>query len=114
LLIINYSLLIANTVPQQLAIAQLSSGLERGRFMDKPVIVSRQPYPLPVKKGEKVFWCACGRSANQPYCDGSHKGTDITPMPYTAPRDKIVFFCGCKHSGKGPVCDGSHSELIDN
>jgi len=61
--------------------------------MDKPVIASRFPYPLPVKKGEKVFWCACGRSENQPYCDGSHKGTGITPVPYTAPRDKIVFFC---------------------
>ncbi|KGD60315.1 hypothetical protein T9A_02708 [Alcanivorax jadensis T9] len=79
--------------------------------MDKPVTVSRQPYPLPVKKGEKVFWCACGRSKNQPYCDGSHKGTDITPVAYTAPRDKIVFFCGCKHSGKGPVCDGSHVQV---
>jgi len=69
---------------------------------------------LPVKKGEKVFWCACGRSENQPYCDGSHKGTGITPVPYTAPRDKIVFFCGCKHSNKAPVCDGTHSKIVNN
>jgi CDGSH-type Zn-finger protein len=69
---------------------------------------------LPVKKGEKVFWCACGRSDNQPYCDGSHKGTGITPVAYTAPRDKIVFFCGCKHSAKGPVCDGSHSKIVNS
>lgn len=82
--------------------------------MDKPVIASRFPYPLPVKKGETVLWCACGRSANQPYCDGSHKGTGITPVPVTAPRDKIVFFCGCKHSGKGPVCDGTHSKIVDS
>ncbi|MDX1804922.1 MAG: CDGSH iron-sulfur domain-containing protein [Alcanivorax sp.] len=80
--------------------------------MDKPQVPTRQPYPVELKKGDRVFWCACGRSANQPFCDGSHLGSGFTPVAYTAPRDKIVFFCGCKHSRKGAVCDGSHVKII--
>lgn len=79
--------------------------------MSHAVIAQPMPYPLPVNKGETRYWCSCGRSASQPFCDGSHKGTDMTPLPYTAERDKIVFFCGCKQSSTGPLCDGSHAGL---
>ena len=82
--------------------------------MSKPTIASTTPYPLEVTGGETYFWCACGKSANQPFCDGSHKGTDFTPEKYVAPRDKIVFFCGCKQSSTGPICDGSHTAVGDD
>lgn len=81
--------------------------------MEKPLAPQRWPYPLPVKKGETVHWCACGRSTNQPWCDGSHQGTGINPVSFTAEKDGIVFFCGCKRSKKGMVCDGSHSKIRD-
>lgn len=79
--------------------------------MDKPKIASRTPFPLPVEKDKTYYWCSCGLSANQPFCDGSHKNTGHTPIAYTAPKDKIVFFCGCKQSAMRPVCDGTHSRL---
>lgn len=79
--------------------------------MTDPVIARRAPYPVEVEAGKKYFWCACGRSANQPFCDGSHKGSDFTPVAFTAEESKRVFFCGCKHSKKAPLCDGSHSKL---
>ncbi|MEE4250332.1 MAG: CDGSH iron-sulfur domain-containing protein [Alcanivoracaceae bacterium] len=79
--------------------------------MDKPGIASRTPFPVEVEKGKTCFWCSCGLSDNQPFCDGSHQGTGRTPIKYTAERTKIVFFCGCKQSASAPVCDGSHSRL---
>ena len=79
--------------------------------MNKPHIPALLPYPVQLKKGEKVLWCACGHSTNQPFCDGSHVGTGFSPLPYTAPRDKIVFFCGCKHSRTTPLCDGRHVKI---
>lgn len=79
--------------------------------MTDPVIARRAPYAVEVDAGKKYFWCACGRSAKQPFCDGSHKDTDITPVVYVAEESKRVFFCGCKHSNKAPLCDGSHSKL---
>jgi CDGSH-type Zn-finger protein len=79
--------------------------------MSDPNIAQKAPYPIDVTAGEKYFWCACGKSANQPFCDGSHKDTDFTPLPYTAERDRTLFFCGCKHSGGAPLCDGTHNSL---
>ena len=78
---------------------------------DTPVITQKAPYPVEVTAGKTYFWCACGRSANQPFCDGSHKVTALTPVKYTAETDKKVFFCGCKHSKNAPLCDGSHKAL---
>ncbi|HID68582.1 MAG TPA: CDGSH iron-sulfur domain-containing protein [Roseibacterium sp.] len=78
---------------------------------DTPNIAQKAPYPVEVTAGKSYFWCSCGRSAKQPFCDGSHKDTDFTPVKYTAEADKKVFFCGCKASGKSPLCDGSHSKL---
>ncbi len=78
---------------------------------DKPVIAQKAPYPVEVEEGKNYFWCACGRSKKQPFCDGSHKGTGFSPVKYTAETSKKVFFCGCKHTGNPPLCDGTHSKL---
>ena len=78
---------------------------------DQPKVASRTPFPLEVEKGKAYFWCSCGLSGNQTFCDGSHQGTSRTPIKYIAEKDKIVFFCGCKQSATAPVCDGSHSRL---
>ena len=76
-----------------------------------PEIARKAPFPVEVEAGKRYFWCACGRSATQPFCDGSHKGTGITPVKYEAEADGKVFFCGCKATGNAPLCDGSHSRL---
>ncbi|WP_108836268.1 CDGSH iron-sulfur domain-containing protein [Tateyamaria sp. Alg231-49] len=79
--------------------------------MTTPKIAQKAPYPVEVEAGKSYFWCACGQSANQPFCDGSHKDTGISPQKYTAEESKKVFFCGCKASENKPLCDGSHSKL---
>lgn len=77
----------------------------------EPTIASKSPFAIEVEAGEKYFWCSCGRSANQPFCDGSHKDTGLTPIKYECDESKTVFFCGCKHSGNKPFCDGSHNKM---
>ena len=78
---------------------------------DSPVIAQKSPYPVEVEEGKTYFWCACGRSKTQPFCDGSHKETSFSPVKYTAEATKKAFFCGCKHSANAPLCDGSHNKL---
>ena len=78
---------------------------------EAPIIAQKAPFPIEVEAGKSYFWCACGRSANQPFCDGSHKGTGLSPVKYTAEETKRAFFCGCKHSAKAPLCDGAHKAL---
>ena len=77
--------------------------------MSEPTSPQMSPYAVEVEEGKKYFWCACGLSKNQPFCDGSHQGSDFTPVAYKAEASKKVFFCGCKKTGKTPLCDGSHS-----
>jgi CDGSH-type Zn-finger protein len=79
--------------------------------MATPTIAQKAPYSVAVEAGKKYFWCACGQSAKQPFCDGSHKDTGFTPVPYEADRAKTLFFCGCKHTAGVPLCDGSHNKL---
>ncbi len=79
--------------------------------MSVPEIAQKSPYPVEVIEGKKYFWCACGKSARQPFCDGAHEGSDFTPLSYTATTDKTLFFCGCKHTAGAPLCDGSHNAL---
>ena len=79
--------------------------------MSAPKIAQTAPYPVEVEAGKTYFWCSCGESSNQPFCDGSHKGSDFVPMKYTAEKDGKAFFCGCKHTSNAPLCDGSHSKL---
>ena len=78
---------------------------------DAPKIAQTAPYAVDVEAGKSYFWCSCGQSANQPFCDGSHKGSDFTPVKYTAEKDGKAFFCGCKATANAPLCDGSHSKL---
>ncbi len=79
--------------------------------MSEPLIAQKVPIPADVEAGETYFWCACGRSATQPFCDGSHKGTAFTPVKWTAGETRRVFFCACKHTRGQPLCDGSHKAL---
>lgn len=79
--------------------------------MTSPKIAQTAPYPVEVEIGKSYFWCACGQSSKQPFCDGSHKDTAFTPLKYTAEANKNLFFCGCKATANAPLCDGSHSKL---
>jgi CDGSH-type Zn-finger protein len=79
--------------------------------MSDPVIAQKSPFATDVEAGKTYFWCACGKSSKQPFCDGSHKDTDFTPVKYTPEKDGKVFFCGCKASANAPLCDGSHAKL---
>ncbi len=78
--------------------------------MSEPVVAQKAPYSLELEPG-KYWWCACGRSAKQPFCDVSHKDTGISPVPFEVEEAKKVWLCGCKHTQKQPFCDGSHSKL---
>lgn len=78
--------------------------------MSAPEIAQQAPYGLELEPGD-YWWCACGRSAKQPFCDGSHKGTDFTPVKFTLEEKSKVWLCGCKHSADQPFCDGSHKGL---
>jgi CDGSH-type Zn-finger protein len=78
---------------------------------DTPRIAQKAPFPVEVTEGKSYFWCSCGQSSKQPFCDGSHKDTSFTPVKYTAETDKTVYFCGCKGTGNDPLCDGSHAKL---
>lgn len=79
--------------------------------MSKPKIADRKPAKVDLKKGEEHYWCACGRSSNQPFCDGSHRTTDITPKQFVAEESGEAYLCMCKHSKNAPYCDGTHAKL---
>jgi len=65
---------------------------------------------IDVEQGKSYYWCSCGKSSKQPFCDGSHKGTEFSPLVYKAELTKKVFFCACKQTIKQPFCDGSHNK----
>ena len=68
------------------------------------------PIAVEVEKDKSYYWCSCGKSKNQPFCDGSHKDTKFTPVVYKAEETKAVYFCACKQTNNQPFCDGSHSK----
>src|SRR6202050_2058711 len=74
-------------------------------------IASRKGFYYELKAGERYLWCSCGRSKQQPFCDGSHAGTGFAPVALKAERDEEVILCGCKHTAGAPFCDGTHSNL---
>jgi CDGSH-type Zn-finger protein/mannose-6-phosphate isomerase-like protein (cupin superfamily) len=76
-----------------------------------PRIANRKGYYYEVKAGKRYLWCSCGRSQSQPFCDGSHAGSEFLPVAFRAERDEDVIFCGCKQTGTAPFCDGAHSNL---
>ena len=78
--------------------------------MPEPLIFQRGPIVQKVEPGT-YWWCACGRSQSQPFCDGSHKGTEFVPQKVIIAEPKTVAWCACKHSGTMPFCDGTHNEL---
>ena len=79
--------------------------------MSEPTIATKTPFAVEVEAGKTYYWCTCGKSAGQPFCDGSHQGSDFTPMAFTAEKSATVYLCGCKHTGTAPFCDGAHSKL---
>lgn len=74
-------------------------------------IAQKGPYEVSVKQGRNYWWCACGRSQHQPYCDGSHEGTGLEPVKFTAAQTETVWLCGCKRTATQPYCDGTHGTL---
>ncbi len=78
---------------------------------EDPVVAQKGPYQTALEAGKTYFWCACGRSANQPFCDGAHKGTGLTPLRFTAENSGVENLCGCKATDGQPFCDGSHNML---
>lgn len=78
--------------------------------MSEPIRAADTPFAIDVEEGKSYFWCSCGKSTKQPFCDGSHAGTDFTPLKYDAAESKKLFFCGCKVTANQPLCDGSHSK----
>ena len=80
--------------------------------MEKSAISQKGPYKVKVEKDKTYFWCVCGLSQKQPFCDGSHKKDGkFKSLKYFAKESKEVFFCGCKMTNNQPLCDGTHSKL---
>ncbi len=77
----------------------------------EPRVPQKSPYAVEVEAGKSYFWCACGQSSKQPFCDGSHKGSGFSPVKWEASESRTVFFCGCKHGASQPLCDGTHKQL---
>jgi mannose-6-phosphate isomerase-like protein (cupin superfamily) len=79
--------------------------------MDEPEIARERPVLVALTRGETYFWCACGRSKTQPFCDGSHKGTPFRPVRFRHAAEEEVLLCACKRTRSQPYCDGSHNQL---
>ena len=78
--------------------------------MSETISPQDAPYAVNVEAGETYHWCCCGRSKNQPYCDGSHEGTGFQPVAFTAEKTEVAYLCGCKKTGNAPFCDGTHDK----
>lgn len=81
-----------------------------GKLMTKANRAGDTPIAVEVSANQRYWWCSCGLSKSQPFCDGSHKGSDFKPVEYVATEDKRLFFCTCKATQSAPFCDGSHKD----
>ena len=79
--------------------------------MTDPIIADNQPKQVSLEANKQYAWCACGRSGSQPFCDGSHVGTDFTPTPFSVEEAGAQFVCACKRTGSPPFCDGTHASI---
>lgn len=79
--------------------------------MNQPEMPKKGPYAVEVEAGKTYYWCSCGKSGKQPFCDGSHKTTSFTPFAFTAEKSETVYLCGCKQTKNKPFCDGTHKSL---
>lgn len=77
----------------------------------KPTVADNKPIAVDLKAGEEYYFCTCGRSVSQPFCDGSHKGTSFKPKAFIAEKNGEAFLCQCKQSAKTPFCDGTHARI---
>ena len=82
--------------------------------MSKPTVAANKPIKIELKSGEKYFFCACGKSATQPFCDGSHKGTGFSPKVFLAEKEEDARLCMCKQTSDPPYCDGTHAKIPDD
>ncbi len=82
--------------------------------MTKPIVADNKPIPVELVKGKAIYFCTCGRSSNQPFCDGSHSGTELAPIEFIPEKDETGYLCACKHTSNAPFCDGSHSQFGDD
>ncbi len=78
--------------------------------MNEPTIAAKEPAVLDLEPGTH-YWCSCGLSKKQPYCNGAHKGTGFTPLAFTIAEKKQAVLCQCKRTGNAPYCDGTHESL---
>ena len=79
--------------------------------MTKGAVAAKAPIKVDVEAGKDYFWCACGQSKNQPFCDGSHKGSEFRPVKWSSEKDEAKWFCACKQTNGQPFCDGTHKTL---
>jgi CDGSH-type Zn-finger protein len=84
------------------------------KMSDIPIIADNKPTKTSIEAGKNYYFCACGRSANQPFCDGSHAGTGLKPMVLKAESTKDAYICMCKHTKNAPFCDGTHNQFTDD
>jgi len=81
--------------------------------MSNPIVADNRPKKVTLTKGDQYYYCTCGRSQNQPFCDGSHAGTSFKPKAFIAEKDGDAYLCRCKQSGRAPFCDGTHKQIAD-
>jgi CDGSH-type Zn-finger protein len=76
-----------------------------------PTIAQKSPIAVDIEAGKTYYWCTCGKSSTQPFCNGAHKGSEFAPLAFVAPETKTAYLCACKHTHNQPYCDGSHAKL---